>query len=326
MLQDSIDAAESAAGHSLKRGEVSRYWSAKARDYIERDPVAWLRLLARKLRTFWSAFQYDDLSIITILREQRVTFPGIYFGLVATLALPMMLLLWNTAPLSRWITAAIVLHLLALLPVFTTERYRLPIVPGLLVFAAFGVITCYSNFVAGKFNSVISYGALVTVSTLFVSWPQRDPSLWALDAYNSGWQALESGDLALAESKLQLAHAYVPTNPETNFALGNLRLAEGNSAAASAFYLATLQLDNHHRGALNNLGVMALDGGKFDAAENWLRHAEDVDPGNAKVHFLLAKTLLAKDEHELAREEIEIAIRLQPNQIEFQQLKQKIEN
>jgi hypothetical protein len=326
MLQDSIDTAESAAGHPLKRGEVSHYWSAKARDYIERDPVAWLRLLALKLRTFWSAFQYDDLSIITILREQGVTFPGIYFGLVATLALPMMLLLWNSAPLSRWITVAIVLHLLALLPVFTTERYRLPIVPGLLVFAAFGLITFFNNLVAGKFNSVISYGALLTVSTLFVSWPQSDPSLWALDAYNSGWQALESGNLALAENKLQLAHAYVPTNPETNFALGNLRLAEGNSAAASAFYLATLQLDNHHRGALNNLGVMALDGGKFDVAENWLRQAEDIDPGNAKIHFLLAKTLLAKNEHELAREEIEIAIRLRPNQIEFQQLKQKIEN
>jgi len=326
MLQDSIDAAESAAGHPLKRGEVSRYWSAKTRDYIERCPLAWLRLLALKLRTFWSAFQYDDLSIITILREQRVTFPGIYFGLVATLALPMMLLLWNTAPLSSWITAAIVLHLLALLPVFTTERYRLPIVPGLLVFAAFGLITFFNNLVAGKFNSVISYGALLTVSTLFVSWPQSDPSLWALDAYNSGWQALESGDLALAEKKLQLARAYVPTNPETNFALGNLRLAEGNSAAASAFYLATLRLDNRHRGALNNLAVMALDGGKFDAAENWLRHAEDVDPGNAKIHFLLAKTLLAKDEHELAREEIEIATRLRPNQTEFQQLKQKIEN
>jgi Flp pilus assembly protein TadD len=326
MLQDSIDAAKSAAGHPLKRGEVSHYWSGQARDYIQRYPAAWLRLVTVKFRAFWSAFQYDDLSVITILRERKVTFPGIYFGLVATLALPMMLLLWNAAPLSRWITAAIVLHLLALLPVFTTERYRLPIVPGLLVFAAVGLITFFNNLASGKFNSVISYGTLLAVFTLFVSWPQSDPSLWALDAYNSGWQALESGDLALAENKLQLARAYVPTNPETNFALGNLRLAEGNSAAASAFYLATLQLDNHHRGALNNLGVLALDGGKFDAAENWLRHAEDVDPGNAKIHFLLAKTLLAKDEHKLAREELEIAIRLRPNQIEFQQLKQKIEN
>ena len=34
MLQDSISAAESAAGHRLKRGEVSQFWSAKARNYI----------------------------------------------------------------------------------------------------------------------------------------------------------------------------------------------------------------------------------------------------------------------------------------------------
>jgi tetratricopeptide (TPR) repeat protein len=326
MLQDSIDVAESAAGHPLKRGEVSQYWSAKARDYIARHPLAWLRLLCLKLRNLWNAFQYDDLSVITILREQRVTLPGIYFGLVATFALPMMFLLWNRAPLSRWITAAILLQLLALLPVFTTERYRLAIVPGLLIFAALGLIVCFDNLVAGKFNSVLSYAASLMVSALFVSWPQTDPSLWALDAYNSGWQALESGDLALAENKLQLARAYVPTNPETNFALGNLRLVQGKSAAASAFYLATLELDNNHRGALNNLGVMALEGGKFDAAENWLRQAENVDAGNAKIHFLLAKTLLAKNEHELAREEIEIAVRLRPNQSEFQQLKEKIGN
>src|SRR5438067_4471773 len=326
MLQDSIDAAESAAGHALPRGQVSQYWAAKARNYITSHPVAWLRLLALKLRNLWSAFQYDDLSIITILREQNVTLPGIYFGLVAALALPAIFLVWKTAPLSRWIAVAIALHVLALLPVFTTERYRLPIVPGLLIFAAFGLVAFFNHVVAGKFRWAIAYAAFLILSSYFISWPQRDPSLWALDAYNSGWQALESGNLPLAEKKLQLARAYVPTNPETNFALGNLRLAEGNSAAASAFYLATLQLDNHHRGALNNLVVMALDGGKFDAAENWLRHAEDVDPSNSKTHFLLAKTLLAKDEHELAREEIEIAIRLQPNQIEFQQLKQKIEN
>src|SRR5436309_4148742 len=326
MLQDSIDAAESAAGHALPRGQVSQYWAAKARDYITSHPVAWLRLLALKLCNLWSAFQYDDLSIITILREQNVTLPGIYFGLVAVLALPAIFLVWKTAPLSRWIAVAIALHVLALLPVFVTERYRLPIVPGLLIFAAFGLVAFFNDVVAGKFRWAIAYAAFLIVSSYFISWPQRDPSLWALDAYNSGWQALESGNLPLAERKLQLARAYVPTNPETNFALGNLRLAEGNSAAASTFYLTTLQLDDHHRGALNNLGVMALDCGKFDAAENWLRHAEDVDPGNAKIHFLLAKTLLAKDEHELAREEIEIAIRLRPNQIEFQQLKQKIEN
>src|SRR5207247_9739143 len=53
MLEDSIATAESAAGHSLKRGEVSRYWSAKAREYIANHFGDWLALLATKLRNFW---------------------------------------------------------------------------------------------------------------------------------------------------------------------------------------------------------------------------------------------------------------------------------
>ena len=324
MLQDSIDAAESAAGHSLKRGQVSHYWSAKARDYIEGDPAAWLRLLALKLRTFWSAFQYDDLSIITILREQRVTFPGIYFGLVAAFALPAMILGWKTAPAGRWVTLAIALQMLALLPVFTTERYRLPVVPGLLVFAAFGLVMFFSNLAAGKFRPALSYIVLLTVSTVFISWPQRDPSLWALDAYNSGWQALESNNLALAEKKLDVAYAYVPDNSETVFALGNLRLAQQKTDDALAFYWAVLSIDPKHKGALNNLGVIALDSRDYANAETWFRRAAQIDPANAKTHFLLAKTFLGQGHREAAQTEIDAALRLKPDQPEFRTLSEQI--
>jgi len=324
MLQDSIDTAESAAGHSLKRGQVSHYWSAKARDYIEGDPAAWLQLLALKLRTFWSAFQYDDLSIITILREQRVTFPGIYFGLVAAFALPAMILGWKTAPAGRWVTLAIALQMLALLPVFTTERYRLPVVPGLLVFAAFGLVMFFSNLAAGKFRPALSYIVLLTVSTVFISWPQRDPSLWALDAYNSGWQALESNNLALAEKKLDVAYAYVPDNSETVFALGNLRLAQQKTDDALAFYWAVLSIDPKHKGALNNLGVIALDSRDYANAETWFRRAAQIDPANAKTHFLLAKTFLGQGHREAAQTEIDAALRLKPDQPEFRTLSEQI--
>ena len=325
MLQDSIDVAESVAGHPLKRGEVSQYWSAKARDYIADHQLAWLRLLGLKLRNFWSAFQYDDLSIITNMREQGVTFPGIYFGLLAALALPAMILTWNTARLGRWITGAIFLQMLALLPVFTTERYRLPIVPGLAVFAAFGLVTLFSNLAAGNVRPVLSYAMLLMVSTLFVSWPQRGLSLWALDAYNSGWQALESGNLSLAERKLELARAYVPDNAETNFALGNLKLAQNDTSAASSLYLTTLRLDPRHRGAINNLGVLALENGQPEVAEQRFREALAIDGRNPKTHFLLAKTLIAKGQNGNARAEIDRALALKPDQPEFKELREQIE-
>jgi len=325
MLEDSITQAETALGRPLKHAEVSTYWSSKAKAYIRDHFAAWLKLLARKLRNFWSAFQYDDLSIITSLREQGVILPGIYFGIVAALAIPGIIFGCRIAPESRWILAAILLSICALLAVFITERYRLVAVPGLLIFAAFGLSILWQGFVAREIRTVAVYLALLVASTIFVAWPQRNPSLWALDAYNSGWQALESNNFDLAEKKLAVAYAYVPDNSETLFALGNLRLAQNNRDAAQSFYRAVLNLDAQHKGAFNNLGVIALDADNYDDAEIWFRRAEDVDPRNAKTHFLLARTLLAKSDRASAREEIDAAIRLKPDQPEFAALKQEIE-
>jgi hypothetical protein len=325
MLEDSITQAEAAAGRSLKRSEVSAYWSTKAKSFIANHFGDWLKLLARKLCNFWSAFQYDDLSIITSLREQGVVFPGLYFGVVAALAVPGIFFgVWLSSR-SRWVLAAILLSMFALLAVFITERYRLIAVPGLLIFAAFGLSIFWQSFMAREAQTIAVYLALLIASTIFVAWPQRNSSLWALDAYNSGWQALESDNLDLAEKKLSLARAYVPENTEILFALGNLRLAQKQSDTAKAFYLNVLKLDSHHKGSLNNLGVIALESNRYDEALDWFERTAAVDPRNAKTHFLLAKTLLAKNDRPAARSEIRIAIGLNDRQPEFKQLQQQIE-
>src|SRR6266403_3040055 len=164
MLQDSITQAEAVVGRSLKHEEVSAYWSDQAKTYIASHPGDWLALLARKLRNFWSAFQYDDLSIITSLREQNVIFPGISFGLIAAFAIPGIFLGYWVAPRSRWILAAILLSIFALLAVFITERYRLVAVPGLLIFAAFGLSMFWQSCVARKAQTMAVYIALLIAS------------------------------------------------------------------------------------------------------------------------------------------------------------------
>jgi hypothetical protein len=323
MLQDSIEAAEAAAGHVLTRGDISRFWSNKAREYIEEHPADWLRLEWTKLHNVASAFQYDDLSIITRLREEGVIFPGIYFGVVAALALPGILLAWSSAA-ARWLLAAICLHVAALLPVFVTERYRLAVVPGLLVFAAVGVELLWRASALGLVRIIMVYFASVVASTSLVSWPQRDVSLWALDAYNTGRQALESNDLRSAEAKLLLARAYVPDNAETNFALGNLRLAQGEHEAAADFYRNVLSINPRHEGALNNLGVMSLETNDLQRAKLYFEAAVAQNPRNAKTHFLLAKTALAAGDHAMARRELTEALRILPNQSEFRALQTQL--
>jgi len=325
MLEDSLNAAQAAAGRPLQRSEVAAYWASKAKNYIAQHPLAWARLLLLKLVNVWNAFQYDDLSIITSLRESGIVLPGPSFGLIAALAFPGILLVWRNSPAARWVAAAILLHIIALLTVFVTERYRLAIVPGLLVFAAIGLSIFWRSLITAQYQRVALYLFLLLASMIFTSWPQRDPSLWALDAYNSGLRALEAGDLAHAEKKLLLARAYVPSNPETNFALGNLRLAQGRNDLAASLYLTTLAFDQHHAGALNNLGVMALAQNKYAEAEGWFRQSAQAGPRNAKTHYLLAKTLFVRGQKQEAKSEIETAIELRPGQSEFQKLRDAIE-
>jgi len=326
MLEDSIVVAERAAGRRLMRSEVSAYWSNQARDYILSQPMAWIGLLGKKIVNFWNAFEYDDLSIIRRLQTERVLLPGLRFGLIAALAIPGAFFAMRGFPRGRWVAAAILLQMLAVLPVFVTERYRIAVVPGLLIFAAFGLVWLWQQLARLELRSAALYMVMLAGTTAFVSLPPNDLSVWALGAYNSGRQALEQGDLARAEAELQRAKAYAPGNPEAAFALGNVRLAQGDRAGAKAFYTQTLAREGTHKRALNNLGVMALGDGRADIAEVYFTRALDQEPGNANTQYLLARALLAQYRPDAAKSHIEQALSSKPNQPEFLALRDQIDS
>jgi hypothetical protein len=325
MLKDSITSAERASGRALKRSEVSAYWSDKARAWIRAHPGDFLKLLGTKVKNFWSAFSYDDISVITALRDQSVIPPGFGFGLIAALGLPGLLLAWWKAPGSRWVGAAVLLHMASLLTVFVTERYRLAAVPGLLLFAAFGLYELWNSFVKKHYQLAAFFFLLLFCSTAFVSIPHRDPTLWALDTYNSGLQALEAKDFSLARRKLDLAYAYSADNAEINFAEGNLHLETGDVMAAKRFYFTALRLDPTHAGAYNNSGVLALKEERWKLAGNFFRHALEYSPNDSKIHYLFAQAELKSGDAVNARKEIARAIQLDACHPEFFALRKEIE-
>jgi Tfp pilus assembly protein PilF len=325
MLRDSIDQAEAAAGRTLKRSEVSQFWASKARTYIANNTRAWLKLMVRKIGNFWNGFEYDDLGVIANLREHRVVFPGPHFAIVTALAIPGLFFSLRARPTARWIAAAILLHLASVLPVFVTERYRLAVVPGLLFFAVCGLKDLWEGCSLSRYRRVASYLVLLVGAVILVTVPRNDPTLWAVQPYDLGRQALESGDFKRADEQLQRARFYVPENPETNLALGNLRLAQGNQIEAASFYQATLRIDPRHKSALNNLGVIALDDHRPAEAKEYFLKALKQEPKNAKTHFLLAKAELALGNTEGARIALAHALEREPDRTEFRQLQEEID-
>jgi Flp pilus assembly protein TadD len=214
--------------------------------------------------------------------------------------------------------------MLSLLGVFVTERYRLPAVPGLLLFGAFGGVEFWERCVTAQFRAAVAYAGFLLLAVMFVSIPKPDPSLWALDSYNTGLQSLDLNHLTDAERKLDLAYAYVPDNAELNFALGNLRLAQGHRETAKSFYLTTLRLDPNHEGSYNNLGVLALEEGRGQLAAGFFTKALEQDTRDAKTYYLLSRAHLNAGDPENARNEIEQAIKLDPARPEFLALREEL--
>ena len=325
MLRDSIAQAEAATGRTLKRSEVSRYWSAKARAYISDHPMGWLKLMVRKIANFWNAFEYDDLGITANLQRHRILFPGPTFGVMAALALPGLLFSLRPSITARWVTAAIFLHMAAILPIFVTERYRLAVVPGLCIFAGIGLCQLWNDCSLGRYRQLAGYFLILTVAIWLITIPRTDPALWAMRPYDAGRAAFDSGDLARANEEFARARAYAPDNPEVNLALGNLRLAQGDRADAFSFYSNVLRIDPTHKGALNNLGVMALEDGKFLEAREYFLRALRQDRENAKTYYLLAKAELSLGNLEDAKAAVANALKRAPAQPEYQQLQEQIQ-
>ena len=326
MLKDSIGLAEKAVGHPLRRAEVSRFWSEKANAFIHEHPREWALLMGLKVRNVWNAFQYDDLSVVTPLSEDGILTPGLRFGFVAALAIPGMLLAWRRYGTSRWITAAVLLHMAALLPVFVTERYRLAAVPGLLLLGALGLVDLWEAFDTRRWTRAGAYVAVGLAGLLFVTIPQRNPTLWALDAYNSGLKDLESGNLERARKKLELSLAYSPYNAEVNFCLGNYWLEKENRPRASQFYLRAIQLDPDSVGALNNLAVLAIAEANWPLAKMLLTRTLNLESDDPKTYYLLAYCEYSAGNREASLAQIQKALALRPKQPEFLAFLEKVQS
>lgn len=335
LLKDSITMAEAQAGRHLTRAEVSKFWSEAANAYIRAEPLAWVRLMGTKFANFWNAYQYDDLSIMNLLREDGVVPPGLRFGFIAALGLAGFLpVLWRF-PKARWVGAAVLLHMAAVLTVFVTERYRLAAVPGLMILGAAGVWQLWTALVQSRWVTVGAYVTTALCAAWFVSIPRTDSGLWSLDHYKAGIRATELGQLERAQHRLETAFAYVPDNSDINFALGNVWLARTEHApdaparklcrnGAKTYYRRALELNPNHASTLNNLGVLAFDEKRYDLAEKFLASSVHAEPEGAKTHFLLARVRLAAGKRSEARAALDEALKLRPQQKEFLLLRDEL--
>ena len=123
---------------NLKPSEISNFWVKKTWEEINKDLGRWLRLVGNKTRYFFNAYEvpnnrnyYFSKQFSFLLRLPLVT-----FGLITPLALFGMVILWRSWRRRGVLYVFFLAHFLALIAFFVNARYRLVVVPILLMYAA----------------------------------------------------------------------------------------------------------------------------------------------------------------------------------------------
>ena len=323
LLKDSITVAEAEEKRHLTRAEVSKYWSAKAKAAIAADPWRWGGLLVRKVRNFWSAVEYDDITMVALLEEEGALLPGLPFGLAAALGLAGLLWCWRD-PTARWVAAAVLLHMAALMPVFITERYRLAAAPGLLVLGAGGFAALCARGREKQWPAFGLQAATLVASCVFVFWPRPDERGATMEPLNLAISELEVGQVRRAQAHLEEAFALNPNDPAVLFNLGNLWLRRGDSTKAKQFLRRAVEVNPRYAEAWVNLGILAFGEKHPDLALKFLESARAADFGDATIPFLMARAHEAQGNLEAARKAADEAIRLRPKDAGFREFRAKL--
>jgi pentatricopeptide repeat protein len=317
---ETIQLAEQVEGRSLRASEVSNYWFRRGLEFIRDEPGASLRLLLRKLTLFWSGPEISNNKGIYFFSKKAPLLgmlirPGpLYcpFGVLAPLALAGMVLAWRRGERKSGLMVLFIFsYMVSIILFFVTARYRLPIVPFLLPFAAYSLVRLFQERTFAQRGLLVG---LILIFGLVVNLNLAGYELLSpVECHTTlGNVYMRKGMYNQAEVEFQralsinpryihpitgLARVYDQTNKvdmaieqwekaislnpreaQLHFSLGFSYYAKGRLDDAIAQWTETAQLQPGHPGPYLQLGVAYEDKGQYDQAIAALQQAIEVNP------------------------------------------------
>jgi tetratricopeptide (TPR) repeat protein len=298
--EDATRLAEQARGRNLSPGEVSHFWTQRSWEYIRSQPLAWLRLTARKVALTFNAAEVSDTESQEVYAEWswllRLLRPfdfGVVFGLAAM----------GTALTARswrrlWFLYALIsAYALSLALFYVFARYRFPLVPVLMVLAAGGIVPAPRRELA--LAAVVAILALA-LSHLRLDDPRRSSAIHYANIASALAKDPQRLDAALRF--YQRALETDPKFPAAQFGLGVVLARSGRPQEAIPYYQAALSSWPDYAEAHYDLGMALGAIGQSEDAAREFTEALRLHPHDPDTHFALAKALLALNRPEQAAE------------------------
>jgi tetratricopeptide (TPR) repeat protein len=331
--QDATEIAERAEGRRLTPGEVSSYWTGRALDFITGRPVEWLRLVGRKIALLINAREMLDTESQETHAEWsvplRLSALAGHFGVLIPLALLGIIATWPMRSKVWVLYAMLIAYAGSVVLFYVFARYRYPLVPFLVLFAAAGLTELFevvrvrmrsfggerdrsdgNAIVRARWPTI----AAVVIAGVFANWPILSADMnRAVTEHNLGAALQSDGRYDEAIAHYRRALALEPNYAPAFNNMASTFRAKGDLREAVATYGLALEIKPDYPEAHYNLANALLEAGKPDEAIDHFQQALQSIAGSADVHNNLGIALAGKGRLDEAVAEFREALRLDPD-------------
>ncbi len=299
----------------LTERQKARFYTRRALTFILDQPGRWLRLVGRKALLTWHSSEIASGPDLPELQVQTAVMraPLLRFGAVAPLALAG---LWfgrrrrALAPLYACVGA----YTAALALFVTSGRYRLGMIPAVLLLSAVGVDGFVRTWVDDDARAMLKGGLCVVLGAVlcFVPHaphlPDSQAESWGLVA-EAAWRG---GAPGLAGKCLGAGLAADPENAHMNHLLGVVLTETQRPADALVFFGRAAETAPGNARVRVDWGIALAQLGRRDEAASELARALAIDPDCSSAHYNLGVLAQAQGQIAAAVEHYTRALAVEP--------------
>lgn|SRR5574341_378272 len=309
--------AEKSLNRKLKPSQVSGFYYKKGWDFILKQPSRSLPLLIKKLYVFWNKFEISNNQNIYFFKQysvlSRILFIG--FWLIGPLALLGIFLSVKRGPQISLIMLFIFSYMLSVIMFFVTSRYRLPVLPFLIIFASFAVIETYRRISNRKLKNTALAGVFLVFFFILVNSNlyNLDQGSFAQSYFGLGNIYLKKGDFEKALPEYQTALEKNPSLPRAHLNRGVILFRMRNYAEAEKEFLEELKVNPQEEKAYNNLSVLYRLQGRSNPAIESAQAAIGLRPNYGFAYLNLSAAYQAQEKINQAESVLVQATRILPD-------------
>jgi tetratricopeptide (TPR) repeat protein len=321
--QDATELAQIALGRTLTPAEVSAYWTDRAEQFITSRPGAWLALTGRKIALVSNRAEVVDTEDQATHADWslplRILGPVTNFGILVPLAVLGAILTWPARARLSVVYALLLAYAASVVAFYVLARYRFPLVPMLVLFAAAGatevgqVLRPANAGLESRATMPVKVTLAVVLVAVFTNWPLLSTNVMRAVTENNLAAALQTaGRFDEAADHYRRAIALRPDYAPAYSNLGTLLRARGDLDQSIETYTQALRIQSDYPDAHYNLANALVDRGRPREAISHFQIALRSVAGSADVHNNLGIALASEGRGDEAVAEFEAAVRADP--------------